>query len=78
VADLEEQIQQHRSSVAREVKTELVSLSEGAAVGRKVRVLDLQGAASAEEYEVLSWCDRNGFYKLSDGEAYYPCQLRLT
>jgi hypothetical protein len=82
VSYLEEQIQQHRSSVPRETaqaQAELeVSLSKGAAVGLMVRVLDLQGAASAEEYEVLSWCERNGFYKLSDGEAYYPCQLRLT
>jgi DNA primase catalytic core len=56
----------------------VLEMADGASVGRKVRVLDLRGIASAEEYEVLSWCVRNGFYTLSNGETYYPCQLRLT
>jgi hypothetical protein len=80
VADLEEEIQKQRLAVARETAQAKAQalLLEGGAVGLIVRILDTRGAASNEEYEVLSWCDRNGFYKLSDGEAYYPWQLRLT
>jgi phage/plasmid-associated DNA primase len=81
VAHLEQEIKQQRESVAvavSEAKTGAeVSLSDGGAVGRKVKVLDMRGIESVEEYEILSWCDRNGFYTLSDGESYYPSQLRL-
>lgn len=80
VSHLEEEIQKQRLAVARETaeaKAEQAFLLEGGAVGRKARILDLRGAASNEEYELLSWCDRNGFYILSNGETYYPCQLRL-
>jgi hypothetical protein len=80
VADLEEEIKNQRLAVARETAEAKAQalLLEGGAVGRRVRILDLRGTASNEEYEVLSWCDRNGFYTLSNGETYYPCQLRLT
>ncbi len=80
MADLEEEIQKQRLAVARETAQAKAQafLSEGAAVGLMVRVLDLRGVASVEEYEAVSWCDRNGFYTLNNGEAYYPCQLRLS
>jgi hypothetical protein len=80
VADLEEEIKNQRLAVARETAEAKAQdlLLEGGAVGRRVRILDIRGAASNEEYEVLSWSDPNGSYKLSNGEAYYPWQLRLT
>lgn len=52
--------------------------SEGGAVGKMVRIVDLRGVVSQSEYKILSWCSRNLFYRLSDGEAYYPYQLRLS
>ncbi len=80
VSHLEEEIQKQRSAVAQETAQAKAQalLLEGGAVGLIVKILDIRGAASNEEYEVLSWCDRNGFYTLSNGETYYPCQLRLT
>jgi hypothetical protein len=81
VADLEEQIKQQRESVAvavPEAKTAaLQPLNEGGAVGCKVRLIDNRGKVSAEEYEVVSWCDRNGFYTLENGDKCYPFELRL-
>jgi hypothetical protein len=80
VAHLEQEIKQQRESVAvaiPEAKTRTETLLSGGAVGRRVKILDMRGIESVEEYEVLAWCERNGFYKLSDGESYYPSQLHL-
>lgn len=68
--------------IANEVKNakhkEEELLMNGEAVGRLVRMIDLKGIASDELFEIESWCDRNGFYRLTNGDIAYPCNLRIA
>jgi hypothetical protein len=61
------------------VKEQLSHASvNGEAVGKLARIRNLRGELSNEAWQIVNWCDRNGFYRLENGETAYPFQLVLT
>jgi putative DNA primase/helicase len=56
-----------------ELNQENEDLTSGKAVGRKARTRNLRN----EVWQIVKWCDRNGFYTLENGESFYPCELLL-
>jgi hypothetical protein len=61
------------------VKEQLSHASlNGEAVGRLARIQNLRGELSNEAWQIVNWCDRNGFYTLENGETAYPFELFLT